>query len=166
MEVSAPDGEPLHHVEGRSLRFGRDPPTRRVSQAWHAPGVPSGRRFDARRVRPASVTPIPEKPLRGAGRPRSRWHISGVRWVPSGQTNLQQEILVKKTHPTEEIIRRVRPVREKCRRGPPPPACPLLHRDLDRRNSDYATLLRSTYLRPAGPGPAQPILNPVPGFTR
>ncbi|MFI5413289.1 MAG: hypothetical protein ACHQ0I_01700 [Candidatus Lutacidiplasmatales archaeon] len=29
-----------------------------------------------------------------------------------------------------------------------------MHADLDRLNSDYATLLRSTYLRPAEPGPA------------
>jgi hypothetical protein len=50
--------------------------------------------------------------------------------------------------------RRARTVSRKCRRGPSPPPCPLLHADLDRLNSEYAALLRSTYLRPAEPGPA------------
>jgi hypothetical protein len=51
------------------------------------------------------VTPFLEKLVRGVGRHRGRQHIPDVRSVPCGEVNLSCAVLVKKTHPAEEIIR-------------------------------------------------------------
>ena len=58
--------------------------------------------------------------------------------------------------PRARLIRVLTPAK------PTPPPCPLLHKDLDRLNSEYAERLRSTYLHPTEPGPASagPTLSP------